>query len=326
MLCSIFQHVITATAGVVPDQIREGTEEEKRTWLHDSVAEVVDTFLTSSHTFIKPAAVTDAAQGSAKERLPCRQPGCPRVYVNKKSRETHEQKIHHLVVAPVTPAQPASTSLRDCKRQHSQARLSFGFLLMNMLDAVKEGDGERLIRLYKDALLIYKAYGHTQYAYSTFLLSVQLNASLSPRLAHDVTWNRFWNTRGGKGRNIPLDLHMEHLNNFLKSYLKNKGANLTEATATRVSRSLGVFKAMMNTADRQLQLSQPSGVHHATDRQSDILTLLGVFRESELFKDHPGRHFSAFPNFDRNILSKMDWDALYKWMNGKLKDCRGVAV
>lgn len=214
MLCSIFQHVITATAGVVPDQIREGTEEEKRTWLHDSVAEVVDTFLTSSHTFIKPAAVTDAAQGSAKERLPCRQPGCPRVYVNKKSRETHEQKIHHLVVAPVTPAQPASTSLRDCKQQHSQARLSFGFLLMNMLDAVKEGDGERLIRLYKDALLIYKAYGHTQYAYSTFLLSVQLNASLSPK------WDK---VKNGLGCSLQMDewkaQRLERCSSIIHSYV-----------------------------------------------------------------------------------------------------------
>lgn len=310
----------------MPDHIRQGTEEVKRTWLHDSVAEVVDTFLTFSNTFIMPAAVTDAAQGNAKEKLPCRQPGCPRVYVNKKSRETHEQKVHHLVVAPVPPAQPASLNLVDCKRQHSEARLSFGFLLMNMLDAVKEGDGERLIRLYKDALLIYKAYGHTQYAYSAFLLSVQLNATLSPRLAHDVTWNRFWNSTGGKGKNIPLDLHLEHLNNFLKSYLKNKGSNLTEGTATRVSRSLGVLKTMMNRADSQLQLSGHSGVHNAPDRQTDIYTLLGVFREVGVFKDQPGRHFSAFPNFNRNILSKMDWENLHKWMRGKLKEWRGLAM
>lgn len=100
--------------------------------------------------------------------------------------------------------EPASSGLIDYKKEHTEARLSFGFLLFDMLDAVKEGDGEHLIRLYNVALLIYKAYGHTQYAYSTFLLTVQVNATLFHRVSHDVTWNRFWNSRGGKGKKIYL--------------------------------------------------------------------------------------------------------------------------
>ena len=70
--------------------------------------------------------------------------------------------------------------------------------------------------------LIFKAYNHSQYAYSTLLLTVQLNATMSRRLPHYLTWNRFWNVRGGKGKNVPLDHHLEHLNNSLKSFLKNK--------------------------------------------------------------------------------------------------------
>ena len=80
-------------------------------------------------------------------------------------------------------------------------------------------------------------------------LTVQINSTLSPRVAHDVIWNRFWNSGGGKGKNIPLDLH---LNNFLKSFLKNKGTNLTERTADGVSRSAGVLKTLMDTTDREL--------------------------------------------------------------------------
>ncbi|CAL9694043.1 unnamed protein product [Knipowitschia caucasica] len=318
--------VTDTTDRVVPDHVRQGTEEQRRTWLHDSMAEVADKFLTFTNTFDLSAAVTDAAQRTGKEKLPCRQPGCPRVYVNKKSRETHEQKVHHLVVAPVPPAKPASASLMDYKKQHAEARLYFGFLILDMLDAVKEGDGERLIRLYKVALLIYKAYGHTKYAYSTLLLTVQLNSTLSPRIAHDIMWNRFWNSKGGKGMNIPLDLHLEHLNNFLKSYLRNKGSNLTEDTATRVSKSVGVLKTMMDKADRELQLSRPSGTHLAADVHRDVLTLLEVFRKTEVFKEQPGRHFSAFPVFNSNILSKLDWEVLYQWMRAKLKEWRSLAL
>lgn len=292
------------------------------------MAEVVDKFLMSTDISALSADITKVAraQHTEKEILHCREPGCTKVFIYKKARETHEKKVHSLVVASMPVVEPASFGLTDYKKEHTEARLSFGFLLFDMLDAVKEGDGERMIRLYKVALLIYKAYGHTQYAYSTFLLTVQVNATLSPRVAHDVTWNRFWNNGGGKGKNIPLDLHLEHLNNFLKSFLKNKGTNLTEQTADRVSRSAGVLKNLMDTADRELQLSQPTGIHHAADLKNNILTVLEVFRNTEVFKHQPGRHFSAFPNFDRNILAKLNYKDLWQWMRARLKDWRAVAL
>ena len=194
---------LTATPdGLVPDHIQQGSAEQKRTWLHDSVAEVVDKFLMSTDIADLTAGVTEAAtaQRTEKEKLPCREPGCKKVFIYRKARETHEEKVHSFVVASMPVVEPASSGLIDHKKQHTEARLSFGFLLFDMLDAVKEGDGERLIRLYKVALLIYKAYGHTNYAYSTFLLTVQINATMSPRVKHDVTWNRFWNSSGGKGK------------------------------------------------------------------------------------------------------------------------------
>src|SRR4029434_1076837 len=61
----------------------------------------------------------------------------------------------------------ASPANQDHQKEHTEARLGFGFFLLNMQDRVREGDGERLMRLYKVALLFYKAYGHSHYAYST---------------------------------------------------------------------------------------------------------------------------------------------------------------
>ena len=81
-------------------------------------------------------------------------------------------------------------------KNNIRAILIFGFFLSNMQDAVKEGDGEMLLKLYTVALLFYKAYGHSQYAYRTILLTLQVIATLSPRLAHSLSWNRFWKGRG----------------------------------------------------------------------------------------------------------------------------------
>lgn len=60
----------------------------------------------------------------------------------------------------------------DHKQQHTEVRLSVGFFLSNKQDEVKEGDGERLMRLYTVPLLFNKAYGHGQIAYSTLLLTL----------------------------------------------------------------------------------------------------------------------------------------------------------
>ena len=43
------------------------------------------------------------------------------------------------------------------------------------------------------------AAGHTKYALDALKLQMQVNATLSPNLAHQVMWNRFVNTRGGGG-------------------------------------------------------------------------------------------------------------------------------
>ncbi|KAI8487325.1 Serine palmitoyltransferase 2 [Branchiostoma belcheri] len=153
----------------------------------------------------------------------------------------------------------------DYKKDHSEARLCFGMLLENMNDAVKEGDGERLVRLYRVALLYYKAYGHTQYAYSTVLMLVRTLHSHHMK-AHSLTWIRFFNSKGGKGRNISCNLHLEHVNNFLRSSLKGLGPNLTEQTASRISKSLGILKGVLGTTDEELGVAKPSGYHHSANK------------------------------------------------------------
>ncbi len=56
------------------------------------------------------------------------------------------------------------------------------------------------------------------------MLSV-VNASGSPRIAKQVTWGRVVNTYGGRGRNVPVDLHMEHLNRSVKEYVVRTSQN-----------------------------------------------------------------------------------------------------
>lgn len=121
----------------------------KRTWLHDTVAEVIAEFISTDIADVSTK-ITNAARAASveKERLPCREPGCKRDFAYPKSRRTHEAKVHGRDASDTVSESP-STSL-DCKKQHTEARLWFGLLLADFLDAIKEGDGERLMQLYID--------------------------------------------------------------------------------------------------------------------------------------------------------------------------------
>ena len=65
---------------------------------------------------------------------------------------------------------------------YHQAKLSFGLILFEFDDAIKEGGSEF-------ALLLYKAYGWTKYAYAVLHYVVRTEAILSEE-AHDLLWNQ----------------------------------------------------------------------------------------------------------------------------------------
>ena len=45
-------------------------------------------------------------------------------------------------------------------------------------------------------------------------MDIQEKYLFSERLRKQLIWSRFVNTHGREGYNIPLDLHLEHLNRY----------------------------------------------------------------------------------------------------------------
>lgn len=294
----------------------EGTEEERRRWLNDTVGEVIESFamfndLDQADLLGKPP---------EKTTYPCRVAGCKKKYMYARTRARHELEKHSLTVDDSTVIEPRVQSGVDHVKEHSEARLRFGLFLTDLQDCIKEGDGERLMQLYRMALLIYKVYGHSNYAYSTLLLTVQLKATLSPRMAHSVTWNRFHSRVGGKGRNIPLDLHLEHLNNFLKSFLKGVGPNLSDNSALRISKSLSVLKDLIDNVDQEIGVTSPSGYHKNRREDEDIMALVELAVETGLFKDITGREHTAFKGFQKYIFSNLSYGDFWHWVKAKLEE------
>ena len=116
----------------------------------------------------------------------------------------------------------------DSVYEYARETLSLGLLYAEFSDAIREGDGNRIIRCWKYFLLIFKAARRKNYAIEAFTLLAQEKFLLSPRQSLQLKWSRTINTHGLPGKNIPCDLYMEHLNRESKSALSGLGSNITD--------------------------------------------------------------------------------------------------
>lgn len=113
----------------------------------------------------------------------------------------------------------------DYVYNYAKVLCHYGALVMEFRDGWGTGDGEKMFTCWCLLLPHFLATGRTKYSLEALRLQIQVKSVLSPRLAHQIMWNRIVNTHGGAGRNIPCDLYNEQL---LKHIIVTMGANLTE--------------------------------------------------------------------------------------------------
>ena len=129
------------------------------------------------------------------------------------------------------------TAAPDGIFNYASAVLNDGLLLLEFKDAIHEGDGPRIVRCWKVLLMYFHYAKHKNYRLEAFHLLADVGAAASERIAHQLTWCRTINTCGGKGQNIPLDLHMEHLNRVVKDHVSNLGQTLQKSQYYSVARA-----------------------------------------------------------------------------------------
>ena len=56
-----------------------------------------------------------------------------------------------------------------------------------------------------------------------------------------MQWSHFVNVKDCQGCNIPLDLHMEHMNRRVKAALRNLSANVTPNSIDKIGKSIVVL-------------------------------------------------------------------------------------
>lgn len=100
----------------------------------------------------------------------------------------------------------------DEVNQYTKDTITLGLIWAAFHDATREGDGERIVDIWRHLLLIFRLSGRTNYAQEAATLLTQLEYLVSPRMKYQMMYSRFVNVHGQIGKNVPCDLHMEHLN------------------------------------------------------------------------------------------------------------------
>lgn len=248
----------------------------------------------------------------------CRFQNCDHAPFKVKTwRDNHEKNIHKMVQKDESVKKED-----DYKYNYVTASLTFNLLLRDINDAIKEGDGARLLTLYKVALLYFKKFGHTKYAFTVLKLLCRIK--MEPQCAFRLIWQRFINTKGKKGHNISLDLHLEHLNGFLKEQLKNLRSNLTEANALRVSQSVGNLQKIVEKTKESFGVKSKEGYRSNPNVQKSVRKLSSEMLKVQLFRYTPGREYPSFPKFKSNQLSGLDMNKLFKWIKSRQKEFKKI--
>jgi len=238
---------------------------------------------------------------------------CGLVFKTKATRNRHEEQKHGETLPEDSITQEESQE--DYKFNYHSAKLTFGLVLLEFNDAVKEGDGGRLFDLYKLALLLYKTHGHYKYAYAVLLYLVKCTAILPPSQALRLKWNRTFNGSGLPGRNIPLDLQKEHDNKAIKCMWRNLGANLDEHNAERTAGTLESRQLVYQSVDRDCDLKEQHFSRGNPKEEEAVVQIISDLQSSKVFTKTPGREgYASFPKFKRDLLHGLDYRDLHKWL------------
>ena len=235
----------------------------------------------------------------------------------------HETNIH----GQVCEGQSKKTSVVKTKSQlshdgilnYSKACFMLGLLKLDHDDAIKLGDGERILGLDMIMYLYYKKFNCTKYSYGMLETLLQAKVLLSPRLAHLLIWNRTVNHRGCVDTNHPNDLDLEHCNKVFKDEAHSHRGNFTEKVIIRVSHSALKTDTILKHYDKASKVVRPSGKHTPADVTVDIMTLVQQFKERKLFQQIQGRKHNAFPDIEENQLSSLNMHDFRDWLSRSMR-------
>ena len=115
---------------------------------------------------------------------------------------------HHLINEDLSTSQKESKQEGPPKDEDDHIynygclNITLGLLIRDAEDSVQEGDGERLLRVWKFLTYIFRLTGCFKYALACLRLIASVNGLLTHGEALRLTWIRFAGIKTGRGKRI----------------------------------------------------------------------------------------------------------------------------
>ena len=190
--------------------------------------------------------------------------------------------------------------------------LTIGMIWMGFHEAIREGDGERVMVYWKFFLPLFRILKRKNFSIEAVDIQLQLHHHLSQREAAQLVWSRFINTHGRTGKNIPCDLHLEHLNRCLKTSLRNLGSNINRGSIARAAKSVGVIHHICSKFEQQTT-NVGSEKHSIPSSSRDFQTMFAELDELKVFEVFHERNHSSI-ELKEHIFSKFDKSKYLDWV------------
>lgn len=202
---------------------------------------------------------------------------------------------------------------------YARELLSLGMLLAEFKDAVKEGDGHRVIRVWKFLLPTFSAANRKNYAIQALTLLAKRYYIFSPRMQQQLIWSRFINTRGVPGGNKEMDLHMEHINRTVKLALASQGSNTKPNSILRIGKITGALLSITKQFDEHSHVSTQGSKHADVSYKNDIKKIVcQLHNKTEVFYDKLGRKHRSFSKLNghitQSLCAPLNYEKFIDWM------------
>ena len=234
-------------------------------------------------------------------------------------RQLAEQVVERCTLIDITSYGNVADT-EDHIYNYARVLCHYGSMLIEFRDAWAEGDGERVFRCWRLLIPHFKASGRTKYALEALRFQLQAKVLLSPQLAHQVKWDRFVNTRGGEGNNIPNDLYNEHVVKIVKKIICCMGPNLTEKALQTAARSVSGIHAICKQYDRESGVPVQTTAHSTRSDAGDVNKVINIVQTNDLLRILPGRKHNAYKKISLNPISGLEKSKVIEWIDKKKKD------
>lgn len=293
-------------SGKVTRHLFDGSCDQAQ-YFHDTIAELIQEFAICSVTL------------SAEDKhLTC--PECSRAYKTMSTLKQHlKQKHQGKNFMPQSDKGNTENSNKDTLRNYGRVALGVCLLAQDFQEARRHGDGGRIMMLFKFFMFHYKATGKHKYAYQILRLLALQKCLLTPKMAHQLTWNRFVNLKGKQDSNIEMDRAMEHRNKMFKEECHGFHGKITDTSVAWVGQAAQPIDQILHCADKAAKTKRSSCKHKKLQMKDEVLALVRMMHAEAIFNKKPGRTLQAFPDFSENSFSHLNLTDIHSWISNTLK-------